>query len=422
MLNLFIIITEAITMLIWLHILFKSLLKESRGKIIFIVLYTAYFYITTEVNTPFIIDIIPILLMFIWSKNQFEKNLLGTVIRFIFSLLALSILQLVMLESVYLIDLKLFKIGLVGIYLFASIATVIITLGIYLIINRKNLKIKEKNRAIICLWVYIILILLVMIFIKYDYEKYNGAYSFLYILLYLLLAFFIMGIVSELNVKYKLEQKQMELELKERYDEVYKTLITEMRSKQHDYKNQLSALYGSQYLQDYKNEANETRKQYIDALIENDKFDNILLTCENPILAGYLYTQCSRAERLGIMVETKVVCSSKDYQVPLHIIIEMLGIMINNAIEYLADKDKKRMKLEIIEKESNIQIVVENIAEYITYKEQENMFNMGYSTKGTGRGIGLYSLKKIVNKYKGELLVENITREDENWFKIGMII
>ena len=409
-------------MLIWLHILFKSLLKESRGKIIFIVLYTAYFYITTEVNTPFIIDIIPILLMFIWSKNQFEKNLLGTVIRFIFSLLALSILQLVMLESVYLIDLKLFKIGLVGIYLFASIATVIITLGIYLIINRKNLKIKEKNRAIICLWIYIILILLVMIFIKYDYEKYNGAYSFLYILLYLLLAFFIMGIVSELNVKYKLEQKQMELELKERYDEVYKTLITEMRSKQHDYKNQLSALYGSQYLQDYKNEANETRKQYIDALIENDKFDNILLTCENLILAGYLYTQCSRAERLGIMVETKVVCSSREYQVPLHIIIEMLGIMINNAIEYLADKDKKRMKIEIIEKESNIQIVVENIAEYITYKEQENMFNMGYSTKGTGRGIGLYSLKKIVNKYKGELLVENITREDENWFKIGMII
>jgi len=50
------------------------------------------------------------------------------------------------------------------------------------------------------------------------------------------------------------------------------------------------------------------------------------------------------------------------------------------------------------------------------------MFNMGYSTKGTGRGIGLYSLKKIVNKYKGELLVENITREDENWFKISMII
>ena len=34
------------------------------------------------------------------------------------------------------------------------------------------------------------------------------------------------------------------------------------------------------------------------------------------------------------------------------------------------------------------------------------MFKMGYTTKGEGRGYGLYNVKKIVDKHKGKIVLD----------------
>ena len=50
------------------------------------------------------------------------------------------------------------------------------------------------------------------------------------------------------------------------------------------------------------------------------------------------------------------------------------------------------------------------------------MFQLGYSEKGKERGLGLYSLKKLVENNKGQLVVENIKEGDRNWLSIKVII
>lgn len=49
------------------------------------------------------------------------------------------------------------------------------------------------------------------------------------------------------------------------------------------------------------------------------------------------------------------------------------------------------------------------------------LFAKGYSTKGAGSGIGLYNLKKIVDKYHGQIEVYNEKNADVNYviFKIS---
>ncbi|WP_200800695.1 ATP-binding protein [Carboxydothermus pertinax] len=41
----------------------------------------------------------------------------------------------------------------------------------------------------------------------------------------------------------------------------------------------------------------------------------------------------------------------------------------------------------------------------------EKIFEPGFSTKGEGRGMGLYSVKKLVKKYNGNIQVKS----DANW-------
>lgn len=42
------------------------------------------------------------------------------------------------------------------------------------------------------------------------------------------------------------------------------------------------------------------------------------------------------------------------------------------------------------------------------------LFAKGYSTKGAGSGIGLYNLKKIVDKYHGQIEVYNEKENEMN--------
>ena len=50
------------------------------------------------------------------------------------------------------------------------------------------------------------------------------------------------------------------------------------------------------------------------------------------------------------------------------------------------------------------------------------MFEDGYSTKGEGRGIGLYHVRKLVQKYKIDLAVENQNQEEQNYICFSIIM
>ena len=75
---------------------------------------------------------------------------------------------------------------------------------------------------------------------------------------------------------------------------------------------------------------------------------------------------------------------------------------MNNAIEAVSYLPEKYINLKIIQG-INYKIIIENNIAPGTVINQEEMFKKGVSSKGEGRGFGLYNIKKIVEKYKGTI-------------------
>lgn len=216
----------------------------------------------------------------------------------------------------------------------------------------------------------------------------------------------------------EIEKKNYELELQKIYGEAYESLLLEVRKRQHDYKNQIAAIYGMHLTARTLDELVSMQKMYGEELRKECKFDSILTCCNNPIFAGFIYYRCVTCENENIAVDYNIHIEQAECRFALHEIIEILGILIDNACECVKiDKSlEQRIKLEFQEDADKIVLSVSNPAKYISFSEIDKMFISGYSSKGENRGIGLARVLELVNKYAAEITVFNSKPCDkQNW-------
>lgn len=66
--------------------------------------------------------------------------------------------------------------------------------------------------------------------------------------------------------------------------------------------------------------------------------------------------------------------------------------------------------------------MIRNTYRYVPYSEIEQWFQMDYSSKGPGRGIGLFHIKTLCEEWNVDVLCENVFIKDKNWvqFTIGL--
>lgn len=220
----------------------------------------------------------------------------------------------------------------------------------------------------------------------------------------------------------EIEKSNYELELQSIYGGAYENLISDVRRRQHDFKNQLGAIYSMHLVASSMDELICMQKEYGNTIQCESKFDSILTNCNNPILAGYLYHRCLLCERDDILVDCNIHIDQAKCCFQLHEIIEVFGILFDNAAESVlfSHASCKLISVDFIESEDTLIISVSNPSRYITYSEIEKMFARGYSTKGENRGLGLVRVFELTTKYNTELKVSNFQRDENNWinFKI----
>lgn len=408
---------ESITMLLWLHISFRRSLGESNGKIYFVAIYVSYYIILTLLRADNYINIVGIFLIGIWVRLCFKTEVFSGIIRIIIAMLGMGLAQIISMQLLEEVNDYMKLWDLMDIYYVLGISCLIVSIVIYCVTKKNKHFAWRSDKYTVLVIVYIAIILM---FIKYDYETKHETYNYMYIVLFLSLIILLIIIVKSLKDSNALEQKKLELELVRRYEKTYKLLLSEMRRKQHDYKNQLIALTSIGCGVDALND--EIKDNYAKELLKEDLYTTIMGGCDNPVLAGYLYTKCMDSERKGVTIVPKITLSSDKYKIPLHEIIEILGILLDNAIEYLQTEEVNcnAVYARLYNDNGVLHINTSNVSRYYSYEEISRLFELGYSDKGLDRGVGLYSLKNIVDKYKGELMVENIERDNENYleFKI----
>ncbi len=148
---------------------------------------------------------------------------------------------------------------------------------------------------------------------------------------------------------------------------------------------------------------------------------NALLTSNCPaVIKGFLYSKFAKAYEMGMeisyTVSLKEVANSLIFDIQ-----EIVGILFDNACEAVEEQNQfGNISVIIYQTDKDICIRVDNPSVYVEQKRFKEFLQTGYSSKGSDRGLGLSNVKQIVEKYKGNLSMENAEKGGRNWLCVSV--
>lgn len=259
-------------------------------------------------------------------------------------------------------------------------------------------------------------------FLLYQYKSAQGEVPVQYIVITGVLVLILMLCVHTLLYKIRFREKQAELEAYKTYSAAFSDLITQIRARQHEFDNHISALCNLHYIcKDYDELVSEQSK-YAKDVISNNRFHRLLVS-GNPVIAGFLYGKLSSIQEQGIEVTYTFHISEFTSKIPVYLVVELIGNLLKNAVEAVKTQQvEKQIHLSCTENENEFCLGVRNRSEKIPLDEIGRFFEKGYSSKGSGRGLGLYNVKEICEKYGVDIVCDNTEIDDKNWFLIELHI
>jgi sensor histidine kinase regulating citrate/malate metabolism len=206
----------------------------------------------------------------------------------------------------------------------------------------------------------------------------------------------------------------------EQYIPVIEELITQVRARQHEFNNRLLAI--SAAAQTASNI--EQAKAEIAELTTGLQFDiseKSLLNCDSKIMAGMIFSKIKYAEMKKITVISEITASIKNKAVRELNLVEIIGILIDNAIEASNAEDVIYVKME--NPPEGLSITVSNPYAMQSATDFVRMFRRGFSTKAEGgaRGHGLANVKELVDRHHGKIITRNETMQKRSYVTIGVL-
>ena len=362
------------------------------------------------------------LLMFIYCLVNYKSSVKRTVVNFVIASVAVSLMEVLCYIAISFIDMY-FTITTQQKELGISILYFIIIL-----IFSSKLRLTEisefflkRNKLLYAIGIFILIILGSQMWGMKRENFMDGKYGFSITCFALVL---ILLIWEWQKTRSESEKRKVQLELNRIYYEAYEGLIQSIRERQHDFKNHLNALEGMIYSIDNYDELVGEQKKYLQSIMGELEPARLLTLVENPLIAGFLNYKVSKAQEMGITTRYHCVLQKRDMGIPEFKLIEMMGILLDNAIEELSSESiaDRVLVIELMVEDNIMKFAVSNSYENNNNLDVSKIFENGYSSKGNGRGIGLSKLKHIMKDNNGEIAVSQEVFEKIPVLKIEWLI
>ncbi len=185
-------------------------------------------------------------------------------------------------------------------------------------------------------------------------------------------------------------------------------MVESIRANNHDFTNKLHVILGLIQMQNYE----EVEKYIINiTMVEREIIHHIMQVIEDPSVAALLIGKNARASELNIRYRIKKgsFLSKNHCHIPSGVLVTIIGNLIDNAMEAMNCKEiqTRELTVGIYTQAQGMVITVDDTGCGITPENQKRIFENGFSTKGEGRGIGLYQIKKQIEEYHGNIFVES---------------
>ena len=242
-----------------------------------------------------------------------------------------------------------------------------------------------------------------------NYVHFNSFGSILATIVFicLLLIFFAMNAKKvQVEREIALNQKKFEQEHLQTYTDEIVALYNEIRGFRHDYAGMLVSMQmaiDSKDLQEIDRIYNQVLVK-ANQKLRSDKYTYFdLNNIEDSALRSLIAQSIVYARNNDVEFTLEVKDIITRLSIDLLDLVRIMSVLLNNAVEGAAESYSKQMEVAVIKMDLETVIVIQNSCKY-TMTPSEDLFELGFSTKGRNRGIGLNNVKDILDKYENIIL------------------
>ena len=233
----------------------------------------------------------------------------------------------------------------------------------------------------------------------------------------LLLIFFAMNSHKvQIEKEIALKQKKFEQKYLQTYTDEIVELYNEIRGFRHDYAGMLVSMQMAIDSGDLQ-EINRVYKEVLvkaNQKLRSEKYTYFdLNNIEDSALRSLIAQSIVYARKNDVEFTLEVKDIITRLSIDLLDLVRIMSILLNNAVEGAADSYLKQMEVAVIKMDFETVIVIQNSCK-ITMTPSEDLFALGFSTKGRNRGLGLNNVKEILDKYDNIILE---TEMEDNTFR-----
>ena len=186
-----------------------------------------------------------------------------------------------------------------------------------------------------------------------------------------------------------------------------------LRAQRHDFMNHLQVVYSLM-------EMDETAEaqDYIERVYGDIQRVGKTLKTAIPAVNALLAAKEADCAEKGITMELDFSSAWKDNPMPGWELCRVLGNLIDNARDALLSLPEAerpvvgmRIRVSIGEDVQAFTFVVANNGPAIPPELRESIFQMGFTTKSSGRGMGLHIVSELLREYGGEIQLHSDSAE-----------
>jgi len=179
-----------------------------------------------------------------------------------------------------------------------------------------------------------------------------------------------------------------------------------LRAQTHEFMNKLHVILGLVKLEEY-----ESLKTYITGVAGrlDDEVGFVVQRIKDPVVAGFLLARFSSAREQNILMQL-----DQDASVPpcpndaaSHDLVTVLGNLLENAVEAIGEGTSREIHVSLCPEDDLLHLSVADSGPGLPDEVLANAFNLGFSTKGDHRGLGLWQAARTVEAHGGRLIGTN---------------
>lgn len=173
-----------------------------------------------------------------------------------------------------------------------------------------------------------------------------------------------------------------------------------LRAQRHDFKNHLQVVFGLIEMEEYKE-----AQDYIERVYGDIQLVSSALKTASPAVNALLAAKAADCAERGIDMQVCIRSAWQGLEVPGWEMCRVLGNLIDNAIDAMADKTlaRRMLRVETGEDLHAYTFRVLNTGPQIPPEVRAAIFERGFTTKRAGRGMGLAIVSEIMEEHAGTI-------------------